>query len=308
VILVLNTDKDKDNSIVVQPNKRVLDHKLSDEDIPKRISKLKGGVTVLPGRLLGVFISDNEPEKNKYRAKFIARLTTEGIEVYNEEGRLQEYYTNPHMREMILVDNTYVYCLCEDSKETQQKFDLRRKTVGNARGAQISNQEHGLYVYDIGRLLQEGQVESYLLAPAIVGLSNYIDYSDFSQRVSYQTSFEKISMMPFPHRNTINFIGMGIKEEYLIWREKGGFFTGLHKSGELRIWSIGSGKFIGSKKKTDIPEENCPNKCNVPRLYKDYSIYKAHPEDTCYLYGYQNFENHTLQLMIKKEPDTLLHS
>lgn len=73
---------------------------------------------MLPGRLLGVFTASKEPEKNKYRAKYIARLTTEGIEVYNEEGRLQEYYTNPRMREMILVDNTYVYCLCEDSKET----------------------------------------------------------------------------------------------------------------------------------------------------------------------------------------------
>jgi hypothetical protein len=43
---------------------------------------------VLPGRLLGVFTSSKEPESYKYRAKFIARLTTEGIEVYNEEGRL----------------------------------------------------------------------------------------------------------------------------------------------------------------------------------------------------------------------------
>lgn len=70
-------------------------------------------------------------------------------------------------------------------------------------------------------------------------------------------------MMPFPHRNTINFIGMGDKSEYIIWREKGGFFTGLHKTGELRIWAIGSGKFIGSKKKTDIPEENCSMYQNV---------------------------------------------
>jgi len=50
---------------------------------------------------------------------------------------------------MILVDNTYVYCLCEDSKETVQKFDVRRRSKSCARGAQINAQEHGLYVYDI---------------------------------------------------------------------------------------------------------------------------------------------------------------
>lgn len=60
-------------------------------------------------------------------------------------------------------------------------------------------------------------------------------------------------MLPFPHRNTINFIGMGHKKNYLIWREKNGFFTGLHNMGELRIWSIASGKFIGSKVTKFIP-------------------------------------------------------
>jgi hypothetical protein len=70
-----------------------------------------------------------------------------------------------------------------------------------------------------------------MLASAIVGRSNYIDNSNFSQRFSYFTSFQEISMLPFPHRNTINFIGMGSKKDYLIWREKNGFFTALHKTG-----------------------------------------------------------------------------
>lgn len=177
------------------------------------------------------------------------------------------------MRFLIYVDNNYVYCLCENNKEVLKKFDFRRKIFTNARGASITRQDHGLYVYDICRLLLEGQIENYRMAPACVGLSYYIDNSEYSQRLSYFTSFEKISMLPFPHRNTINFIGMGIKEEYLIWREKNGFFTGLHKSGELRIWSLASGKFIGSKKKTDIPEEGCPNKVNVSSIFDQYEIY-----------------------------------
>lgn len=37
---------------------------------------------------------------------------------------------------------------------------------------------------------------------------------------------------------------MGSQSEYLIWREKDGFFYGLHNMGEIRVWSIGSGKFV----------------------------------------------------------------
>ena len=45
--------------------------------------------------MLGVYTDTKELEKNKYRSGYFARLTTEGIEVYNTEGELQEYYTNP---------------------------------------------------------------------------------------------------------------------------------------------------------------------------------------------------------------------
>ena len=34
-------------------------------------------------------------------------------------------------------------------------------------------------------------------------------------------------------------------DDYLIWREKDGFFSALHKDNALRVWAIGYGKFIG---------------------------------------------------------------
>jgi hypothetical protein len=51
-------------------------------------------------------------------------------------------------------------------------------------------------------------------------------------------------MVPVPHRNTINFLGMQPKYNYLIWREVNGIFTALDKQGEVRAWVIGTGKSI----------------------------------------------------------------
>ena len=87
--------------------------------------------------MLGVYTDTKELEKNKYRSGYFARLTTEGIEVYNTEGELQEYYTNPSLSEVILVDSNYYYCLCEGSQTSVEKFDLKREKRGHAKGAAI---------------------------------------------------------------------------------------------------------------------------------------------------------------------------
>ena len=47
-----------------------------------------------------------------------------------------------------------------------------------------------------------------------------------------------------PHLNSVNFIGMGIKQDQLIWREKRGFFTSLNRNGYLSTWSTLSGKLL----------------------------------------------------------------
>ena len=37
---------------------------------------------------------------------------------------------------------------------------------------------------------------------------------------------------------------MGHKSEYLIWREKNGFFTALDGQGDLLTWSLVTGKLL----------------------------------------------------------------
>ena len=74
-----------------------------------------------------------------------------------------------------------------------------------------------------------------------------IDSSQFSDRISFIKDYDSIGVVPFPHLNRINCIGMGHKEEYLIWREKNGFFTALDRRGNLITWSILSGKLLYSE-------------------------------------------------------------
>jgi hypothetical protein len=42
---------------------------------------------------------------------------------------------------------------------------------------------------------------------------------------------EKATILPFVHQNIINLNGSSTKDDYLIWREKGGFFTAMNKEG-----------------------------------------------------------------------------
>lgn len=49
-------------------------------------------------------------------------------------------------------------------------------------------------------------------------------------------------MVPVPHRNSINFLGMQPKNNYIIWREVNGIFTALNKDGVIKAWIIGTGK------------------------------------------------------------------
>jgi hypothetical protein len=48
----------------------------------------------------------------------------------------------------------------------------------------------------------------YSLKDAIVGVNRHIDFCHISQRISFLKDFSNIKMVPVPHRNTINFLGM----------------------------------------------------------------------------------------------------
>lgn len=97
-------------------------------------------------------------------------------------------------------------------------------------------------MYDLQRLAGSQQVIYYKLKDAIVGVNNHIDFCKRAQRISFLKDFSHLEMVPIPHRNSINFLGMQPKSEYLIWRELNGTFTALDRKGRLKAWVIGTGK------------------------------------------------------------------
>ena len=85
----------------------------------------------------------------------------------------------------------------------------------------------GFYVYDVDRMM-EGYLETYKLFSTVAGVNNQLDVSRFSQRFSFLANFDTILVVPFPHLNILNLVGMSPKQQYLVWREKNGFFTALN--------------------------------------------------------------------------------
>lgn len=104
----------------------------------------------------------------------------------------------------------------------------------------------GFYFIDINRLLK-GKLERHKMSSAIGGASNFIDTSTFSDRFAFVQNYSQITVIPFPHCNMIELIGMEQKTEYLIWREKAGFFTALDRKSNLKTWSLLTGKLLYSE-------------------------------------------------------------
>jgi len=80
----------------------------------------------------------------------------------------------------------------------------------------------------------------------VLGVNDQFELSD-QKRIFFIENFSAIQFLPLIHRNTISFVGMLKKKNYLIWREKNGFFTALDVAGTLRTWSILTGKHLFEK-------------------------------------------------------------
>jgi hypothetical protein len=117
-------------------------------------------------------------------------------------------------------------------------------------------------------MIKDSQIELYQLSKAISGVNNHFDYSATLERISFVENFSRIQMQPFSHRNTINFLGMLPKNQYLIWREKNGFFTALQNTGELHTWSMLTGSHLFESPDKKLGEN-----------LKGFSVYSSSEKD-----------------------------
>ena len=78
--------------------------------------------------------------------------------------------------------------------------------------------------------------------------------------------------MPLVHHNSIDPLGMRCKNDYLIYREKNGFFTALcRKDKTIKTWSLATGKLLH--------EANVDNNLFGSASLSDYSKYQAGIDD-----------------------------
>ena len=81
--------------------------------------------------------------------------------------------------------------------------------------------------------------------------------------------------------NLVECIGMGQKNEYVIWREKDGFFTALDRHGYLKTWSLVTGKMLYQEKQ--IKDGSSIN-------IDSYEVYRADDDDITYTQNFYDFK------------------
>lgn len=141
----------------------------------------------------------------------------------------------------------------------QQKTDIKFK-------------RDGLYCIDIGSLIGYNCLTAFKLSNAISGVRDIIEFGPDSQRVSFLTNWNQLSMLSFPHTNTVHFLGMRQKKDYLIWRSKNGFFCALDRKGVLSTWSMVTGDLLYQQHCDDFKVD-----------IKSYLPYQANKSDHNYL-------------------------
>ena len=142
--------------------------------------------------------------------------------------------------------------------------------------------------------LFEGKIERYKLVTAIGGVCNQIDINRYSNRLSFVMDYNKLAVIPFPHLNLINCVGMSSKHQYMIWREKAGFFTALDCHNKLLTWSLLTGKLLYS-------EDQSENKDANSEVMEKYEVYRSDETDINYTQNFYDMEEYSLTLLKSKE-------
>ena len=169
---------------------------------------------------------------------------TEGqINIYDETQKPKFSFKGLNIRECASVHNSYLYTVSDSIAAPYTVTDHRNGETEEYKPDDDGYSPSGFYVYDMFDL-SKGKGTKYKLASTIGGFANELDDSKFGDRISFIQSFDNIIMIPFPHLNLISCVGMGHKSEYLIWREKDGFFTALDRRDNLLTWATLNGEML----------------------------------------------------------------
>lgn len=136
------------------------------------------------------------------------QISCKQIKVFDRLLQEKWTYAGLNIRQVHDIHQAYLYtisdridtCYYVTQEETDDNIPKKTKVPGYS--------QSGLYVFDIAKLLK-GSISKYKISTAIGGVCSSLDNSKFSDRFSYIENFNHISIIPFPHVNLINCIGMG---------------------------------------------------------------------------------------------------
>jgi hypothetical protein len=77
-----------------------------------------------------------------------------------------------------------------------------------------------------------------------VGISGVIDWNQEYSRLSFLKSFDSLNIVPALHRNTIAFIGMANRKDYLATKVIKDKFVALDYKNYIYSWSVVTGKLL----------------------------------------------------------------
>lgn len=152
----------------------------------------------------------------------LIRITNKSISIYDKDGDLKTSYLNFKILAMNFVDDANLYCILENSFDPIFSSTLVKIEQENEEEANIADEnkrKRGIYMFDLAQLMNNKKFEAYRIAGAMTGVSAKITNGNSLEKFCYLPDFATINVMPYMHRNSFNFYGMSVKQEYLIWRE-----------------------------------------------------------------------------------------
>lgn len=129
------------------------------------------------------------------------------------------------------------------------------------------------------------------MASAIGGQCSLVSKNKFGNNISFLESYNNIVVIPFPHLNLIECVGMGLKKDYLVWREQNGFFSALDRRSNLLTWSLVTGKMLYSENQA---------KDASSRNMEKYEVYRADVDDLTYTQNFYNLADSSINLLKSK--------
>jgi len=245
--------------------------------------------------LQNTFITINEfgASKDSY-----VQVSEDEIRVFNRKRELVVSIRGAQLKSCVNVHERFLYAFCG---KVFDGAEIVNHVTGQTYFQQPGEKEQdsqGFFVFNVLALVQ-GRIEKYKIGQTIGGLLSMIDYNAFSERITYIRNFNMLIVMPLPHLNIINFVGMENKHHYLIWREKKAYFTALSETGLLQTWSTLTGKLLYT-----LPQEG---DASFQKL-SSYEVYRGDVNDLTYTRNFYNFNNYSLNLLCSRLPvdDVLL--